>query len=282
MNMRSFLTTGRALPALLLILSVVSCTRVPAARLGAGAAPLAAGQVSAFDVNLTQLDAEITNFRGLFESVYRVDDDQWTVRQAIVFAKPDRLRVETLPLVGVTTLSLLVAQAGQAVMLDPGTKTAYRGRADEEFFLRFLRVPLKERDVMSFLLGRIPVSYRVGEDVATLRGDNSIFVKKGRWFTAELDGTSLLAKQIEIRDPFRDTVTLSIALTYEGVPPLDRGSTTSGNEDAHIQTPSAVTISIPRSSLVISNTVRSVKLNQPIPSQLFEVPVPSDYAQEDI
>src|SRR4051794_8665707 len=66
---------------------------------------------------LTTAALEITSFRGLFKTVIRHGKDAELIRHAIVFTRPNKIRIETLPRDAAWTLSLLVSEGKNLTLL---------------------------------------------------------------------------------------------------------------------------------------------------------------------
>jgi hypothetical protein len=92
--------------------------------------------------------------RALAHLRYRDPDESNTSREAIVVARPDRLRVEVLSMFG--SVFLLTADDGMMSAYARQERTVYRGRASAENLWHYGRVALPVGEVIDILLATPP------------------------------------------------------------------------------------------------------------------------------
>lgn len=215
---------------------------------------------------LAQRDDEISNFRGVFRSTFAYEDDKWNARQAVVFQKPDRLRIEALPTVGVSTISLLIARGGTATYLDVPNKRAYRGSAENEFFNQFLKVSASERELMSLFVGRIPSRY-LGDAEVRDAGETFTIIRGG--YIWSVDKKSMLCRVAEVRDPFHSNLLFTI----------EYGAPKEVTPGAGLL-PSQVRIISHKGNSTASGDLISGQINSVIDQSVFESNIPVDFSRE--
>lgn len=211
-------------------------------------------------------DNEVTSLRALSRSTFEQEDDSQTVRQVFVFEKPDKLRFETLPLNASIALSLVISRDGLATFLDSIQKKATRGSAEKEFFNALLHIPASERELMSFLTGRIPTRFlNPGELQMYRNGDGTLSVVKDDflyyWVVNETDYS---VRECQIRDQFKGILLFKV--TYEGTQVV-----------SDIVLPKKISLEVPKEDFKSTIDFTQVKLNEDVPDNLFKVEIPSDY-----
>lgn len=131
------------------------------------------------------------SIRALARLRYRDAHEASTSREAIVVARPDRLRVEVLSLFG--ALFVIAANNGHMTAYSRGENTVYRGEASPENMWHYARIGMPVRDLVDIVLGTPPrssdrfgtVSYDAGRRAVMLTrtaGDGKLTV----WFQSNL------------------------------------------------------------------------------------------------
>lgn len=90
------------------------------------------------------------SFRALMRLHYRDPRETHSSREAIVVARPDRLRVEVLSLFG--SVFVLATEDGQLQAYVPDERTAYLGAASAENLWRYTRLWIPVEDLIDLLL----------------------------------------------------------------------------------------------------------------------------------
>lgn len=94
----------------------------------------------------------VRSLRALAHLRYRDVNESNSSRQAIIVARPDRLRVEVMSLFG----SVFVLTADQGALAAYKDNTVYRGEASPENLQRYIRVGLPVNELVDIVLGTPP------------------------------------------------------------------------------------------------------------------------------
>lgn len=143
---------GRRLLALWLGVWVGGCS---ATRPVAPRPPVSRPSVAALEAALAARRAAIGSLRALAHLRYRDGDESVSSRDAIVVARPDRVRVEVLSLLG--AVFLLVADNGSMTAYARAENTVYRGAATPQNLQRYIRLGLPVHEIVDVVLGTPPV-----------------------------------------------------------------------------------------------------------------------------
>lgn len=144
----------RPILALLVALSVTGCAtraRVPPAPLPPRALPSAGELLDSLSARRASLSA----VRALARTSYASPEESRRVKQLLVAARPDRLRLEVLSPFGVALV--LAAGRGRMTVYDPGERTVYRGAASTANLQSFVPVDLPVADAVDVLLVSPPM-----------------------------------------------------------------------------------------------------------------------------
>ncbi len=257
-------------PILLLIcLSFTACPRLVEPLSDLTGTEIAASDKEALLSSLTKRTQEIRSLRLLTDVQVTHDDERVDLRYVFLFEQPDRLRIEVLPRIGAYTLSLLVARAGETLYLDQNEKRAYRGLSDGSLVFKFLKVALRESDLMALLVGRVPARYlspgleHFSSVRETVDGGSYILSSLQGEITFLLDSKTLLLKEVYL-----------LGLSGEVVAHVRYGDE---NEQGGAKIPGAFSIELFKYDVLMNFKASNFKLNQNIPEKLFEATVPGDY-----
>ena len=142
-------------------------------------------------------DSKVTSTEGSFD-----------FRQIFVFQEPDRLRIEAFPLNTGIALNLLVSKDGKAKYIDMEESVIHEGSAKEDFFGRYLKVPLSERDLKYLLISRFPSELIESPDKIKIYAEtqNSYYdvVFGEMQFYWKIDKKTFLTQEFQVRDIFKD------------------------------------------------------------------------------
>lgn len=228
--------------------------------------PVAAAEAARLRALVLAASDQIISFRGLFGLHIRRGDEHAAFRQAIVFVRPDRLRIEALPPTGAVSLHLLVANRGTVVSLDPTVKEAAVGPSSTAVFRRFLNLPFREGEIMALVAGRVePGTLDDSSDVRCGQAECTIARANGRhvW---RVDRTSGEIRSVRLSDPLQGKARVEVLYTAYA----DVGG---------VRIPSALTFRLPNDGVDLELTYRTGSVNTPIPDRLFELTIPSDYTR---
>ena len=140
--------------ALFLVLSclIAGCTATLPVR--PRAAPAALPSAAELEAVLAARRDAVRSLRALARLRYHDSEQSVTSREAIVVARPDRLRVEVLSVFG--TVFLLVADDGEMTAYARNENTVYRGQASPQNLQRYVRLGLPVDELVDIVLGTPP------------------------------------------------------------------------------------------------------------------------------
>jgi hypothetical protein len=252
----------------MLLLMVAGCgpAYIPRPKLPGQALPAPA--VERVLTQLRERAGAVRSWRGLSHSVMREGRQSGKVRHAILFTRPDRLRVETLPAGSAFSLNLLAVEHGEAVFLDPGSKRAYKGRVDAELLRDVVGIQADLSELMLFLCGIVPVDdsgAAGGWTAYQTPGAASLMLVQGESRYFVLNAQSLELDRAHVRDPFTDTLRFEIGYSdYQE----------SGGE----RLPRRIEVGIPDRKIAVELRFDKISLNGAISEKLYQVQIPPDYA----
>ncbi|MCH7911523.1 MAG: DUF4292 domain-containing protein [Deltaproteobacteria bacterium] len=104
---------------------------------------------------LAQRIDRFRSLRSLARVTYWKTEEKGSIQGAFLVRRPDRLRMETLSLLG--AILVLTVDGNEVVGFYPREGTFYRGRASKKNLARYIQIPLELRDLTSLLMGLPPV-----------------------------------------------------------------------------------------------------------------------------
>ena len=225
----------------------------------------------AFLTQALSVSQQVHSFRAMLRSRIEVHGEKDVVRHVLVFAKPDRLRLETFPLNSAFTLSLVGISGGRLVVLDTTEKKAYAGPASAEALRQAVALPLEASDLMAYISGRLPERLAAAANIEIFfdQEGQRYFIKEGEFVSFfAVDPQTHLLKSLEIRDPQSDRTVLSMSYQdYQMVQGLSL--------------PKRCLLKLPRESMQMQLSVSSVAINGDPSADLFQPEIPSDYSMGD-
>ncbi len=114
------------------------------------AAPARLPTVADVEAGLAARRQALLGIRALAHMKYRDADSAGSAREAIVIARPDRLRVEVLSVFG--TQFLVATAGGRLTAYAPREGTVYRGAATAANLAQYARMPFAVEDVIDIVL----------------------------------------------------------------------------------------------------------------------------------
>jgi outer membrane lipoprotein-sorting protein len=135
-----------------LVLAGCGATR----RAASSRAPESLPAASELEAQLQARRQALHSMRALARLRYSDPHDSNTSREAIVVARPDRLRVEVLSFFG--AMFVLAATEGQMTAYSRRENTVYRGAASSENMWHYARIGMPVRDLVDIILGTPPAS----------------------------------------------------------------------------------------------------------------------------
>ena len=117
-------------------------------------APAVLPSAAELEAALATRRVAVQSLRALARLRYRDAEQSVASREAIVVARPDRVRVEVLSLFG--SVFLLVADNGAMTAYARDENTVYRGQASPENLQRYVRLGLPVDELVDIVLGTPP------------------------------------------------------------------------------------------------------------------------------
>ena len=152
----------------------------------------------------------VTSVQGLAKVKVRSPENSLSGTQVILAEKPDRLRAETLSPFG-TPLLLLAADGENLGVLLPSRNLYYTGAASPANLGRFVRIPLRLSDLVSFLLYQPPMISTRSEEAFELQEGGWLLIRNGSSRRQEL--TFNHERQL-VETNYYDTDKLLLKITY--------------------------------------------------------------------
>jgi len=202
---------------LIAVLSVgfAGCATVPAP--APPALPAKQWQASELIESLTQRLSQFRSLRALARIEYAGPDGKQGVQEAVIVQRPDRLRLETVTLLGVA--AIVTVNDKEIVGYHVREGIMVRGKTTKANLLRYTQIPLELEEITTVLLGLPPVD---PNRQWRQEGNTLVFAPQGqttdvvafeaaqpvptRWERRNSDGT------VEIRVAFADYVPAAAGL----------------------------------------------------------------------
>jgi outer membrane lipoprotein-sorting protein len=151
--------TSPARAAVLALALAIVCSGCAAVRRRTAPPPPGALPSAAqLDAALTARREAVRSLRALAHLHYRDPEESNSSREAIVVARPDRLRVEVMSLFG--AVFVLTADGGALTAYARQENTVYRGRTSPENLWRYVRLSLPVNELVDIVLGTPPLRQR--------------------------------------------------------------------------------------------------------------------------
>ena len=193
------------------------------------------------------------------------------IREALVVAQPDRLRIEIISAFGV---ALRITSNGRELRAwHGGDKTFYRGAASAENLARFTRLSLEVRQIVDILLGLPPLRKASGPPRVELETATRLWRmaqplpgggRQNFWFDLERP----LAIRAEEVDRDGDRLYLVAYRDYRDV--------------TGVSLPFEIALEIPEQEATISLAYEDVRLNEPVGDDLFSFEPPEGARTVDL
>jgi len=144
-----------------LVVGVCLASGCAAARPAQGPAPSALPSAADLEAQLAARHAAVHSLRALARMRYHDTAESGTLRQAIIVARPDRLRVEVFSVLG--AVFLVTTNQGTITAYARQDNTVYRGVASPENLERYARVGLPVSDLIDIFLAT-PAPHAIDHD----------------------------------------------------------------------------------------------------------------------
>ena len=113
---------------------------------------------------LADRDQQFQSLRSLASVRYRGPEGTQGFQEAVLIQRPDKVRLETLTLLG--AILIVTVNADQIAGLHPREGLYLRGKSSKENLFRYTRIPLELREMTRLLIGLPPVvtsaSWQIG------------------------------------------------------------------------------------------------------------------------
>lgn len=208
----------------------------------------------------------VETVRALLDATIIHNDDRIGVRYAVLFRRPDAVRIDLLPEQGAYTLGMLVTRRGETVLLDTQERRFSVARDDRELFERFLGVSGVSGTLVAGLVsGSVPALECARVSVFDDAGSGSVTIIDRAAQTAwEVDSARAQLRGVTVLDRDAERIQLK-AQRFEAV----------GEQPARL----LLEIFSPARARV-EMTIQKLTLGAQIPGALFEVKIPESYRQE--
>lgn len=132
-----------------------------------------------------ETSSRITSVQGLAKAKVQTSEKSLNGTQVVLAEKPNRLRVETLGLFG-SPLLLLAADGENIAVLLPTQNVFYAGSATPENLGRFVRIPARLSDLVTFLLYQPPIIKALSDEAFKLPDGGWLLILYGQERRQEL------------------------------------------------------------------------------------------------
>jgi outer membrane lipoprotein-sorting protein len=255
-------------------LTFVGCTTTSSSRIEIRGDQVAIDVAYRLVSSLRERDAELHSFKGLYQVKFRQGDERWGLRQVVVFERPSKFRLETLPKTGAYALNLLVTKEQSALYLDNVEKRVIEGKELEAFFRQFFKLPAGEKEMMSFFGGRIPVRYLDAPDLRIYEEEDAYVIVKGdKEYVWRISKETLVVSDFEVRNRFSDALLFSVEFDSMQLKPVSGGSA--------VVIPTSYSLYDRKEDFEMKGILQNVQLGEQIRSSLFEVEIPADYERSE-
>jgi outer membrane lipoprotein-sorting protein len=241
----------------LLVVSCAACVPRPAQPPAApppAALPREADLVRALDARRRA----IRSLRSVARTTYTTPTESQAVRQVILVARPDRLRLEVLSPFGVAFV--LATSDGALAAYARDEATFYHGTASVENLARYTQVALPVDTAVDLLLSTPPVGESGSGVVSHEDGRVKLWQEDGRRVNVIWFGEALEPARFEQRD---EDGTVLVRATFTDFTQVDR-----------LRLPTRLALEIPPARQRIDIALREPEVNPALPDSVFALAMP--------
>ena len=209
---------------------------------------------------------EVDQVRVLMRGHLALSDDRQSLKAALVWSAPDRLRLETFPAIGAYSLSLIAAKGAQATFIDFPSKSALLGD-DQETIGEILGVKVPRQELVGMLLGRVPESALNRNDLEGYRDSSNgqfVLLWNGRTRWARINPLTGLVAELAYGDSIDGALVL--AVTNKSI-----------FEAKGVSFPGEVDLRAPARDFGLKLTTAAANFASSLPDSLFSVTIPADF-----
>lgn len=221
---------------------------------------------------LKDKDTALQTFRALYKATLSIDGAENTGREALVFEKPQKLRVELFPPTSFYSLGLAVFGGKESWFIDTTEKIARRGEKNDNFLRSSLKIPVGVTELMSLATGTVPSELI---DKITENNDAKVFyneskneysIIEGDFYSYwNISGETLLTNRVDFRSRFDDTLSLRVIQgSYTGSVPYSL--------------PSNLEFWAPKEGVKIQLALTTASINDKFSDSLFEAEAPEGFS----
>lgn len=124
---------------------------------------------------LNQRHSQLRSLRALARVNYVGPDGKGSVQEAVLVERPDRLRLETLTMLG--AVLIVTANASEIIGYHSREGIMVRGRPSQANLVRYTQIPLELQEVTALLMGMAPVKL---DGEWRQEGDGLVFFTGGK------------------------------------------------------------------------------------------------------
>jgi outer membrane lipoprotein-sorting protein len=239
----------------------------------------------AFIEELNLIQTDIQTFRALARTTLREGVSRTTLRQVIVFSRPEKLRLEFFATSFNRLVSLVVANDAEIQAIDFDEGIGYQGKASAKNIERLLTMPFSLEQSMLWFTGKfLPPAQRELLSSSLLISDDGgeyflrLVYRDNRYFglrysassDPEQDKISLRLLSLELRDYSKDQLLLFTEYFYDNY-------TKETDNDFYI--PTRIKLFFPSRNIQVEQRYEKVFVNEDItgiPDTLFTILFPEN------
>ena len=252
---------------LALICSIAGCSTARfSSPLESSSTRLSLNELSDLRARLLVRWHEIDQVRVLMRGQLISSDERQSLKAALVWSAPDRLRLETFPAVGAYSLTLLVADGMQARFLDYRSKNALIGD-DQKTIGEILGVEVRREELVGALLGRVSESVLSSSDLVAYRESASqqiVLLWDGNKRWTRIDPNSGLVIELAYGDAVDGALVLSV-------------ENNSSFETNGVHFPAEVSLRAREREFTLELSIATAKFSNSLSDQLFRIEIPADF-----
>jgi|GEM_PF-2634984 len=212
---------------------------------------------------LAQRNAQIVSLKALYRAEVSYGSTRDLFRYAVTLDRPERIRVEILPINMAYSLLVLTAGANSIRVVDFSNDRVVQGTDVRAIMRSELRLPLLPRELMALLLGGVPFElsdqratwYRNPE---TQHGDALFLISPDRSFRMQIDPLTAQPIRTQIVDLEDERVLLEVI--YTGFQSAEEG----------YGLPELMEVTVPEESIAMRLKLRSAAVNGIVKESVFE------------
>lgn len=209
----------------------------------------------------------VSDIKALIRTKIVHGDETESYRYAVIYRRPDALRVEVFPLNSFYTLSLLAVLREKLVSLDTTSSIAYEGNPSRDAIERAFGFPLNIEEIASLLLAEIPAGHGEFSGVISETGTEK-YLSADRQIYFEKDPQETTMRLLKIYD---DDKKLIIEVHFRFYRKID-----------DIEIPEKLEIQLPQYDVTGAMNATNISINSGPADSLFAVQPPGGFEIKSI